>query len=113
MYGDTDGLVHIETILSQLPEHAVAKPLRTYEHSDILWGKNVHEDVIQVPEVLNTLEYFCFERDDISERLGTLGWSITFPFGIKGRFPILFIRFDNSSSIPDVNLLFKSGSSSL
>ncbi len=68
LYGDTDSLVHIETILSQLPEHAIAKPLRTYEHLDILWGKNVHKDVI--PEVLNTLEYFCSERDsdDISER---------------------------------------------
>ncbi len=38
---------------------------------------------------------------------------ITFPFGIKGRFPILFIRFDNSSSIPNMNLLFESGSSPL
>lgn len=62
LYGDTDSLVHIETILNQLPEHTTAKPLHTYEHLDILWGTNVHNDVI--PEVLNTLEEFCLERDD-------------------------------------------------
>jgi lysosomal acid lipase/cholesteryl ester hydrolase len=63
LYGDADSLVHIETMLNQLPEHTIAKPLRTYEHLDILWGENVHRDVI--PEVLNTLDEFCMERDDI------------------------------------------------
>ena len=55
IFGEHVSLVHIETILSQLPEHTVAKPSRTYEHLDILWGKNVHEDVI--PEVLNTSKH--------------------------------------------------------
>ena len=62
LYGDTDSLVHIETMLNQLPEHTTAKPLRTYEHLDILWGANVHNDVI--PKVLNTLEEFCIKRDN-------------------------------------------------
>jgi lysosomal acid lipase/cholesteryl ester hydrolase len=63
LYGDKDSLVHIETMLNQLPEHTIAKPLRSYEHLDILWGENVHEDVI--PVVLHTLEEFCPEGDDI------------------------------------------------
>jgi len=62
LYGDTDSLVHIETMLNQLPDHTIAKPLRTYEHLDVLWGANVHEDVI--PVVLNTLGEFFIERDD-------------------------------------------------
>ena len=56
LYGDTDSLVHIETMLAQLPEHTVAKALHTYEHLDILWGKDVHKDVI--PEVLGALEFY-------------------------------------------------------
>jgi lysosomal acid lipase/cholesteryl ester hydrolase len=74
LYGDTDSLVHIETMLNQLPEHTTAKPLRTYEHLDILWGENVHNDVI--PEVLNTLEEFCLERDDMLPNGSKLGSSI-------------------------------------
>ncbi|KAF9524025.1 triacylglycerol lipase [Crepidotus variabilis] len=67
LYGDSDSLVHIETMLSQLPEHTVAKPLHSYEHVDILWGENVDKDVF--PEVLGTLEYYCFEKDEaLSER---------------------------------------------
>ncbi|KAF8895703.1 triacylglycerol lipase [Gymnopilus junonius] len=63
-YGDSDSLVHIDTMLAQLPDHTVAKPLRSYEHLDILWGKNVHRDVI--PEVLETLRFYCAppEQDD-------------------------------------------------
>jgi len=57
LYGDCDSLVHIETMLAQLPDHTVAKPLHTYEHLDILWGKNVHKDVI--PEVVEVLECYC------------------------------------------------------
>jgi len=53
LYGDTDGLVHIETILSQLPEHAVAKPLRTYEHLDILWRTLSSSSQMSSPLVQN------------------------------------------------------------
>jgi len=63
LYGDSDSLVNIDTILSQLPEHAIAKPLPTYEHLDILWGENVHKDVI--PEVLSTLNNFCCSDADV------------------------------------------------
>jgi len=64
LYGDSDSLVHIDTMLAQLPDHTVAKPLRSYEHLDILWGKNVHRDVI--PEVLEALNFYCAppEQDD-------------------------------------------------
>ncbi|KAF9049920.1 triacylglycerol lipase [Panaeolus papilionaceus] len=66
LYGDQDSLVHIETMLAQLPEHTVAKPLHTYEHLDILWGQNVHKDVI--PEVVQSLEFFYKSRDDVSDK---------------------------------------------
>ncbi|KAH9485150.1 putative lipase C16A3.12c [Psilocybe cubensis] len=64
LYGDCDSLVHIETMLAQLPDHTVAKALHTYEHLDVLWGKNVHKDVI--PEVIEALKYYqCNKgRDD-------------------------------------------------
>ncbi|CAA7261644.1 unnamed protein product [Cyclocybe aegerita] len=61
LYGDSDSLVHIETMLAQLPDHTVAKVLHTYEHLDILWGKDVHKDVI--PEVVSALEYYCSRTD--------------------------------------------------
>jgi len=67
LYGDRDSLVHIETMLDQLPEHTVAKALHTYEHLDILWGKDVHRDVI--PEVLQALEFY-YLKDKLGERLG-------------------------------------------
>lgn len=56
LYGDTDSLVDINTMLAQLPVHTVAKRLYGYEHLDVLWGRNVHIDVI--PEVTKTLEVF-------------------------------------------------------
>lgn len=62
LYGDRDSLVHIETMRAQLPEHTVAKPLPTYEHLDILWGRDVHEDVI--PEVLQALEFYYYPKEE-------------------------------------------------
>ncbi|EJD08022.1 alpha/beta-hydrolase [Fomitiporia mediterranea MF3/22] len=53
LYGTSDSLVDIDVMRRQLPEHAVSIPLDGYEHLDILWGKNVHEDVI--PEVMVAL----------------------------------------------------------
>jgi lysosomal acid lipase/cholesteryl ester hydrolase len=53
MYGDCDSLVDIESMTSQLPSHTVSKRLHGYEHIDILWGRNVHKDVI--PGVLKAL----------------------------------------------------------
>ncbi|KAF4620372.1 hypothetical protein D9613_000370 [Agrocybe pediades] len=65
LYGDHDSLVHIDTMLAQLPDHTVAKPLHTYEHLDILWGKNVHKDVI--PEVVDVLRCYCTAEDEQTE----------------------------------------------
>jgi len=56
LWGDCDSLVHIETMLRQLPEHTVAKRLKTYEHLDVIWGKDVDKDVI--PVVLDVLDVY-------------------------------------------------------
>jgi lysosomal acid lipase/cholesteryl ester hydrolase len=56
MYGDCDSLVDINTMLTQLPPHTVARRLHGYEHLDILWGKDVHKDVI--PHVVDTLQRY-------------------------------------------------------
>lgn len=69
LYGDSDSLVDIDTMLAQLPEHTVAKRLHTYEHLDILWGQNVHEDVL--PLVVDAL------HEHRADPLGSL------PNGIK------------------------------
>lgn len=57
MYGDCDSLVDIDTMMTQLPPHTVAKRLHGYEHLDILWGKNVDKDVI--PQILEVLRHHC------------------------------------------------------
>ncbi|KAF9476355.1 triacylglycerol lipase [Pholiota conissans] len=62
LYGDHDSLVHIETMLAQLPQHTTSKALHTYEHLDILWGKDVDKDVI--PEVLRVLKKYNYTMDD-------------------------------------------------
>jgi lysosomal acid lipase/cholesteryl ester hydrolase len=54
LYGDKDSLVDIDVMLKELPEHTIPKRLRGYEHLDVLWGKDVHIDVI--PVVLDALE---------------------------------------------------------
>ena len=56
LWGDCDSLVHIETMLGQLPEHTVARQLRTYEHLDVIWGRDVDKDVI--PVVSDVLERY-------------------------------------------------------
>ena len=53
LYGTHDSLVHIDIMLSQLPDHTVAKPILGYEHVDILWGRDV--DKLVLPEVLKAL----------------------------------------------------------
>ncbi|KAF5333932.1 hypothetical protein D9611_014985 [Ephemerocybe angulata] len=63
LYGDSDSLVDIDSMLSQLPGHTYAKRLHGYEHLDILWGANVDRDVI--PEVLAALSRFSERKKDI------------------------------------------------
>lgn len=65
LWGDSDSLVDINTMLAQLPGHTVAKRLHTYEHLDILWGRNVHIDVI--PEVVASLELRHAKEQTIAE----------------------------------------------
>lgn len=56
-YGDSDSLVDIDVMMSQLPAHTVCKRLHSYEHLDVLWGRNVDVDVI--PEVIDSLKQYC------------------------------------------------------
>jgi len=65
LWGDSDSLVDIHAMLAQLPGHTVAKRLHTYEHLDILWGRNVHIDVI--PEVLASLELCNAKEQTIAQ----------------------------------------------
>ncbi|KAI0072829.1 triacylglycerol lipase [Panus rudis PR-1116 ss-1] len=58
LYGDSDSLVDIEQMMRELPRHGTtATRLYGYEHLDILWGKNVHKDVI--PHVVAALKKYC------------------------------------------------------
>lgn len=61
LYGDSDSLVDIDIMLTQLPTHTVAQRLHGYEHLDVLWGKDVDKDVI--PHVMETLSKYCENRD--------------------------------------------------
>lgn len=63
LYGDSDSLVDIEQMLRELPSHTQAKRLYGYEHLDILWGANVHEDVI--PHVVEALKAHCVQPDRV------------------------------------------------
>ncbi|KAG6866209.1 hypothetical protein C0991_007234 [Blastosporella zonata] len=56
MYGDSDSLVDIDVMRTELPSHTVVQCLHGYEHLDILWGKDVHKDVI--PHVLEHLKQY-------------------------------------------------------
>lgn len=57
LWGDQDSLVDIDVMMRSLPEHTVERRLEGYEHLDVLWGKDVHVDVI--PEVLEALKRHC------------------------------------------------------
>jgi len=60
LYGTSDSLVDIDMMLAELPRHSTcAIPLQGYEHVDVLWGRNIHEDVI--PEVVKALRTW-YER---------------------------------------------------
>jgi lysosomal acid lipase/cholesteryl ester hydrolase len=64
MYGDSDSLVDLDVMLKELPEHTVAKRLKGYEHLDVLWGKDVHNDVI--PHVVESLRSYCEDPEAIT-----------------------------------------------
>jgi len=56
LYGDSDILVDIDQMLHELPEQTEATRLHGYEHLDIIWGGNVHVDVI--PHVIDALKKY-------------------------------------------------------
>ena len=45
LYGSSDSLVDIDIMLEKLPRGTVAKPIKTYEHLDFLWAKDVDKQV--------------------------------------------------------------------
>ncbi|KAK9366001.1 Alpha/Beta hydrolase protein [Lipomyces kononenkoae] len=53
VYGTADSLVDIDAMLKELPSHAVAIPVKDHEHLDIIWGKDVQQEVM--PHVLKAL----------------------------------------------------------
>lgn len=56
LYGDSDSLVDINTMLAALPpskDRVEVRRLHGYEHLDVIWGKDVHKDVI--PHVIEAL----------------------------------------------------------
>ncbi|KAH9177784.1 triacylglycerol lipase [Lactarius sanguifluus] len=58
LYGDVDSLVDIDAMRHELPKHRLdIRCLSGYEHLDVLWGKNVHVDVI--PHVTRVLREHC------------------------------------------------------
>ena len=65
LYGDSDSLVDIDAMLRELPRKRVrVRRLHGYEHLDILWGENVHIDVI--PHVVEALRSHCLGPDRLS-----------------------------------------------
>ena len=53
IYGESDSLSAIESVLERLPS-VTRFELKDYEHIDVVWGKDVHIDV--VPKVLAILQ---------------------------------------------------------
>ena len=65
LYGDHDSLVDIDVMLHALPRRITsARRLRGYEHLDILWGDNIHRDVI--PHVVSALREHCIKPERVA-----------------------------------------------
>jgi lysosomal acid lipase/cholesteryl ester hydrolase len=72
LYGDVDSLVDIDSMRHELPEHHLdIRRLRGYEHLDVLWGKNVHVDVI--PQVTRALREHCKKPEMIRSDVNGFG----------------------------------------
>ncbi|KAL2269583.1 hypothetical protein VTJ83DRAFT_1767 [Remersonia thermophila] len=56
VYGGSDSLVDIKTMLRELPPQTLATEIPHYEHLDFLWARDVHEHVF--PHVFDALESF-------------------------------------------------------
>ena len=76
LYGDVDSLVDISAMRHELPEHRLdIRRLKGYEHLDVLWGKNVHVDVI--PQVVGALRQHCKNREMIRSDTDLFGSKTT------------------------------------
>jgi lysosomal acid lipase/cholesteryl ester hydrolase len=67
LYGDSDSLVDIKQMLHELPAHTSSIPLHGYEHLDVIWGENVHEDVI--PHVVEALRKHCVKPNRLEKEV--------------------------------------------
>lgn len=65
LYGDCDSLVDINLMLKELPRHTTATALSGYEHLDVIWGGNIHVDVI--PHVVEALKKHCVRKERVSD----------------------------------------------
>jgi lysosomal acid lipase/cholesteryl ester hydrolase len=72
IYGDTDSLIDVEAMRNELPKDRLEiRRLTGYEHLDIIWGKNVHLDVI--PQITRALREHCKKPEVIKGDLNGLG----------------------------------------
>jgi lysosomal acid lipase/cholesteryl ester hydrolase len=72
LYGDTDALVDIEAMRNELPKDRLEiRRLTGYEHLDVIWGKNVHLDVI--PQITRALREHCKTPGVIKSDLNGVG----------------------------------------
>ena len=69
LYGDCDSLVDLNQMIRELPAHMTATRLHGYEHLDVLWGENVHLDVI--PHVIEALRNYCIKPERLASELKT------------------------------------------
>ena len=66
LYGDSDSLVDIDAMLRELPRKRVrVRRLHGYEHLDVIWGRDVHRDVI--PHVVSALREHAVRPERIAE----------------------------------------------
>ncbi|KAM5535385.1 hypothetical protein V8D89_010907, partial [Ganoderma adspersum] len=66
LYGDHDSLVDIRAMLHELPKRNTrARALPGYEHLDVIWGENIHKDVI--PHVVGALREHAVRPERIAE----------------------------------------------
>ena len=76
LYGDVDSLVDISAMRHELPEHRLdIRRLKGYEHLDILWGRNVHVDVI--PQVVDALRQHSKKPEMIKSDANGFGTKAT------------------------------------
>jgi lysosomal acid lipase/cholesteryl ester hydrolase len=65
VYGGSDSLVDIKTMLRELPPQTVATEIPHYEHLDFLWARDVDSQVFQ--HVFDALESFTDAEHTVEE----------------------------------------------